>query len=310
MHGTLLLVLVGPTGVGKTRVGIHLARRFGAPIVSADSRQFYRELKIGTAAPSADELRQARHYFVGTHSIYDNYSSGRFEVDALELLQRLFTVHPVVMLLGGSMMYVDAVCHGIDDLPSIDASTRAFWQEQYRTKGLVFIREELNRLDPALCEQIDLDNPKRVLHALEVCTVTGQPYSSLRLGVKKERPFDILKIGLNLPRKELYARINGRVDQMMAAGLLDEARRYFDVRHLNALDTVGYKELYQYMEGRMTLAEADALIKRNTRRYAKRQLSWFNRDREIHWFHPDNEEEIVQYVARRTSLPKLSTERK
>lgn len=307
MQGKTLLVIVGPTGVGKTRISIRLARQWAAPIVSADSRQFYRELRIGTAAPTDGELQAARHYFIGTHSIHDEYNSGQFELDVHRLLGELFQAHDLVLLVGGSMMYVDAVCHGIDDLPTIDAATRAYWQEQYRTRGAAFIQSELQRLDPEHYRQVDLHNLKRVLHALEVCTITGRPYSSLRTGRKKERPFQIMKIGLNRPREELYDRINRRVDQMMADGLLAEAERYYEYRHLNTLNTVGYKELYAYLEGRMTLPEAVGLIKQDTRRYAKRQLSWFNRDREVHWFHPDDEDDIIQYVSRRIS-PRQTSE--
>ena len=303
MQGKTLLVIVGPTGVGKTHISIRLARQWAAPIISADSRQFYRELRIGTAAPTEDELRAARHYFIGTHSIHDEYNSGQFELDVHRLLDELFASHDLVLLVGGSMLYVDAVCHGIDDLPTIDAATRVYWLEQYRTRGAGFIQEELRRLDPEHYRQVDLNNHKRVLHALEVCTITGQPYSALRTGRRKERPFHIIKIGLNRPREELYDRINRRVDQMMTDGLLAEAECFYEYRHLNTLNTVGYKELYAYMEGRMSLPEAVELIKQDTRRYAKRQLSWFNRDKEVHWFHPDDEEEIIQYVTRQQTNP-------
>lgn len=298
--GNTLLVLSGPTGVGKTNISIRLARHLSAPIISSDSRQFYKELKIGTASPGEEELNAVTHYFIGTHSIHDEYNSGQFELDVLKLLDDLFQRHKTVMLVGGSMMYIDAVCNGIDDIPTIDNETRAFWLEQYNTRGAEFIQNELKRLDPEHYRQVDLSNHKRVLHALEVCSIIGRPYSEIRTGAKKERAFNILKIGLNRPREELYERINKRVDDMMEAGLLDEAGRFFEYRHLNTLNTVGYKELYEYMEGKISLEEAVDLIKRDTRRYAKRQLSWFNRDKDIHWFHPDDEDEIMEYVARHT----------
>lgn len=283
-----LLVLVGPTGVGKTAVSLALARKFNAPIVSSDSRQIYRELPIGTAAPTAEELAMAPHYFIATHSVTESYSAGQYELDAIRLLEEeLFPKHPVVILSGGSMMYVDAVCKGLDDIPAIDESIRNFWQETYSAKGLSFVQEELLRLDPEHYQRVDLQNYKRVLHALEVCTQTGRPYSELRTGEAKQRSFSILKIGLNRPRTELYERINLRVDQMMEQGLLEEARSVYPFRHLNSLNTVGYKELFQYFDGTWSLGFAIDMIKQNSRRYAKRQLTWFNRDEEIKWHHPD-----------------------
>lgn len=282
-----LLVLLGPTGVGKTAVSLALARRFNAPIVSSDSRQIYRELPIGTAAPTAEELAVAPHYFIATHSVTESYSAGQYELDALKLIEEeLFPKHPVVILSGGSMMYVDAVCKGLDDIPSIDDSVRNFWQEEYRVKGLSYLQEELFRLDPEHYHKVDLLNYKRVLHALEVCTQTGRPYTELRTGKAKRRSFTIRKIGLNRPRPELYERINRRVDQMMELGLTEEARKVYPYRHLNALNTVGYKELFAYFEGTWPLEIAIDMIKQNSRRYAKRQLTWFNRDPEIEWHHP------------------------
>lgn len=283
-----LLVLVGPTGVGKTAVSLALARKFNAPIVSSDSRQIYRELPIGTAAPTAEELAMAPHYFIATHSVTESYSAGQYELDAIRLLEEeLFPKHPVVILSGGSMMYVDAVCKGLDDIPAIDESIRNFWQETYAAKGLSFVQEELLRLDPEHYQRVDLQNYKRVLHALEVCTQTGRPYSELRTGEAKQRSFSILKIGLNRPRTELYERINLRVDQMMEQGLLEEARSVYPFRHLNSLNTVGYKELFEYFDGTWSLGFAVDMIKQNSRRYAKRQLTWFNRDKGIEWHHPD-----------------------
>ena len=291
-----LLVLLGPTGVGKTNISIRLAEHFSAPIISSDSRQFYRELKIGTAAPTERELAKIRHYFIGSHSIFDKYNCGQFELDVLHLLEELFAKHETVMLVGGSMMYIDAVCSGIDDVPTIDCETRNFWLAQYAEKGAEFIQAELKRLDPEHYERVDLNNHKRVLHALEICSIIGRPYSDIRTGKVKERPFNIIKIGLTREREELYERINARVDEMMADGLLEEATQFYEYRHLNTLNTVGYKELYEYMSGNATLEEAVELIKRDSRRYAKRQLSWFKRDKEIKWFHPDSEDEIINYI--------------
>lgn len=291
-----LLVILGPTGVGKTTISLRLAEYIGCPIVSSDSRQFYRELKIGTAAPTEEQLGRVTHYFVGSHSIRDEYNAGEYEQDVLRLLDELFKYHKTVMLVGGSMMYIDAVCNGMDDIPTVDAETRDFWQNQYACFGLEFIQNELKRLDPKHYEEVDLQNPKRLIHALEICSIARKPYSELRTGQQKDRPFTVLKIGLNRPRTELYERINSRVDDMMAEGLLEEASRFFDCRNLNTLNTVGYKELYKYMDGNWTLDFAVNMIKQDSRRYAKRQLTWFNRDKEIHWFHPEREDEIFEFV--------------
>jgi len=291
-----LIVLLGPTGVGKTNISLKLAEHFGCPIVSSDSRQFFRELKIGTAAPTDEQLKRVKHYFIGSHSIFDEYSAGQYEQDAIELLNNLFENKKVGMLVGGSMMYIDAVCNGMDDIPTVDAETRTFWQKQYADFGLEYIQNELKRLDPKHYEEVDLQNSKRVLHALEICSITGKPYSDIRTGKRKERPFNILKIGLNRPREELYERINCRVDEMMAEGLLQEAEQFYQFRQMNTLNTVGYKELYEYMDGNWTLEFAVNMIKQDSRRYAKRQMTWFNRDKEIHWFHPENENEIIEFV--------------
>lgn len=282
-----LLVILGPTGVGKTNISLRLAEYFGCPIVSSDSRQFYRELKIGTAAPTEEQLNRVKHYFIGSHSIFDEYNAGQYEQDVIRLLDELFQKHKVVLLVGGSMMYIDAVCNGMDNIPTVDVETRAFWQKKYAECGLEFIQDELKRLDPKHYEQVDIQNPKRILHALEICSMTEKPYSDFRTGERKERSFNILKIGLNRPRPELYERINARVDEMMAEGLLKEAEQFYSYRHLNTLNTVGYKELYEYMDGSWTLDFAVNMIKQDSRRYAKRQLTWFNRDKEIMWFHPE-----------------------
>ena len=292
-----LLVILGPTGVGKTAISLRLAEHFGCPIVSSDSRQFYKELQIGTAAPTADQLKRVKRYFIGTHSIHDEYNAGQYESDVITLLDELFKQHNVVMLVGGSMMYIDAVCNGMDDIPNVDAETRAFWMKQLDELGLEFIQNELKRLDPTHYEQVDLQNAKRVLHALEICSMTGKPYSSFRTGQRKERNFDILKIGLNRPRPELYDRINLRVDEMMEEGLLKEAEEFYPFRQMNTLNTVGYKEIYEYMNGNWTLDFAINMIKQDSRRYAKRQLTWFNRDEEILWFHPDELESKIELVT-------------
>ncbi len=292
----VLVVLLGPTGVGKTEISLRMAEHFGCPIVSSDSRQFYRELKIGTAAPTEFQLKRVKHYFIGSHSIHDEYNAGQYEVDVMQLLDALFRQNDVVMLVGGSMMYIDAVCNGIDDMPNIDNETREFWRQQYAENGLGYIQNELKRLDPKHYGEVDLQNYKRVLHALEICSITGKPFSDIRTGIRKERPFNIVKIGLNRPRSELYERINNRVDEMMAEGLLEEARQFYEFRHLNTLNTVGYKELYEYLDGNWPLDFAVNMIRQDSRRYAKRQMTWFNRDKEIHWFHPDMDNAILDYI--------------
>lgn len=291
-----LIVLLGPTGVGKTNFSFQLAEKFASPIISSDSRQFYRELKIGTAAPTDEELSLVTHYFVGSHSVFDNYNAGQYEQDVLQLLNELFVKHSVVLLVGGSMMYIDAVCNGMDDIPTVDEAIRTYWQQLYTDKGLEFVQGELKRLDPLHYLEVDLQNYKRVLHALEICTQIGKPYSALRTGERKQRNFNILKIGLNRPRHELYDRINHRVDVMMQDGLLEEASRFFPFKHLNALNTVGYKELYDYMDGKCSLDEAVQMIKQDSRRYAKRQMTWFNRDKNIYWFHPDDLSGLTNFV--------------
>lgn len=294
------MVLLGPTGVGKTDISLQLAEMLGCPIISSDSRQLYRELKIGTAAPTQSQLARVKHYFIGTHSIFDMYNAGQYELDVIDLLNELFEKQNSVMLVGGSMMYIDAVCNGIDDIPTVDAQTREYWKNIYIEKGLSFIQEELKRLDPKHYLEVDPQNYKRILHALEICSITGKPFSDIRTGKKKERHFNIIKIGLNRNREELYERINLRVNEMMKEGLLEEASQFFEFRHLNTLNTVGYKELYDYMEGKTTLDFATHMIKQDSRRYAKKQLSWFNRDREIHWFHPDEKNAIFELVKSKT----------
>lgn len=292
-----LIVVLGPTGVGKTNVSLQLAEQLGCSIVSSDSRQFYRELKIGTAAPNAEQLSKVKHYFVGSHSLHDEYNAGQYEQDAITLLDDLFLKDKFALLVGGSMMYIDAVCNGMDDLPNVDAETRKYWQQQYSEFGLEFIQNKLKQLDSVYYRQVDLQNPKRIIHALEICSITGKEYSDFRKGERKVRNFNVMKIGLNRPRPELYERINQRVDEMMTEGLLHEAEQFYQYKNLNTLNTVGYKELYEYMDGNWTLDFAINMIKQDSRRYAKRQMTWFNRDKEIQWFHPDELESKIELIT-------------
>lgn len=284
----VLLVIEGPTGVGKTEVTLRLAEHLGCPIVNADSRQIYRELPIGTAAPTKEQQERVRHYFVGTHTLSDNYNAGLYEADVINLLSELFKTHKVVVLSGGSMLYVNAVCNGLDRLPTIKAQTREQVQSMLQTKGLKHLQDMLLELDPDYYHIVDLNNPQRVCHALEVCLESGQQYSSLRTQSRKERPFNILRVALNRDREELYSRINQRVDHMIGQGLLEEAERvlapYDDLSQLpNSLNTVGYRELMQVKTGRWTTPQAIEMIKQNSRRYAKRQLTWLRAQKDIHW---------------------------
>lgn len=282
---------MGPTGVGKTELALRVAQRYGCPIVSCDSRQIFREIPIGTAAPTAEEQRRVQHYFVGERSIEDEYNAGQYERDALKLLDSLFAKQDVVVMTGGSMLYADAVCKGLDDLPSVPLSIRADVQREYETKGLAWLQSEVQRLDPTYWAEVDQQNPARLAHCIELCRVTGEPYSALRSHTAKARPFRILKIGLDRPRAELYARIDKRVKQMMEAGLLDEAKAVYPKRALNSLQTVGYKELFACLDGEYDLDRAIELIQQNSRHYAKRQLTWFRRDKEIHWLNANDEYE-------------------
>jgi tRNA dimethylallyltransferase len=282
--------------VGKTELSLRIAAHFQAPIVSADSRQIYKDLPIGTAAPTARQLQRARHYMTGMLSLADYYSASQFEADVLSLLAKLFQTTPVVLLTGGSMMYIDALCKGIDEIPTVRQDIREAIYRQYESEGLAPILEELKAADPLHYQEVDKQNYKRVIHAVEICRTSGRPYSSFRTHSRKERPFRIIKLGLIRDREELCDRINRRVDQMMADGLLEEARRVHPYKHLNALNTVGYKELFQHIEGNWPLDFAIEKIKRNTRVYARKQMTWFKRDPEITWFHPDNEAAILQYI--------------
>ncbi|MDR1601144.1 MAG: tRNA (adenosine(37)-N6)-dimethylallyltransferase MiaA [Tannerella sp.] len=293
-----LLVLPGPTCAGKTALSLRLAKKYGAPIISADSRQLYRELAIGTAAPTPEQLAQARHYMVGTLELTESYSASRFEADVMALLGELFERHHAVILAGGSMMYIDAVCRGIDDMPSVAPDVREAVSLLYEREGLTPLLDELRQADPAYWLEVDRRNYRRVIHAVEICRTAARPYSSFRTHRARTRPFHILKTGLTRPREELCARIDRRVDAMMAAGLLDEARRVSRYRHLNALNTLGYKELFRHIDGEWTLAQAVEKIRRNTRVYARKQMTWFRRDSDIEWFHPDDEAAIIGRIDR------------
>lgn len=291
-----LIVVLGPTGVGKTDLSIALARRLGAPIVSCDSRQFYRGMTIGTAAPGPDELRAVPHYLIQTKDPDEAYNCGMFEREASELLEELFRTHRNTLLVGGSGLYIDALCNGIDPLPDIDPALRERLRKRYETEGLNPLLDELRTLDPAYYGKVDRNNPSRVIRALEVCLQSGQPYSALRKGEPKQRNYHVVKIGLNRPREELYDRIDRRVEAMMEAGLVEEVRALLPYRRCNALQSVGYKEIFDYLDGTVSLEEAKELIARNSRRYAKRQLTWFNRDRSVRWFHPDDTDGVLRYL--------------
>ena len=293
-----LIVITGPTAVGKTELCMELAHMLRTPIINADSRQLFRDLRIGTAQPTAQQMAEVRHYFVGTLALGDYYSASMYEQQVLELLQQLFNHSDYALLSGGSMMYIDAVCNGIDDIPTVDEHTRSTLKRRLAEEGLEALCEELRQRDPEHYAVVDRRNPRRVVHALEICIMTGRTYTSFRKAEKKERPFEIVKIGLKRDRGELYERINRRTDQMMADGLLDEVRRLLPYRDANALNTVGYKELFEHLDGRWTLDEAVERIKGNTRRYARKQLTWFKRDDTVTWFHPDDKESIKQHILR------------
>ena len=302
-----LIVITGPTAVGKTALCLDIAQHFGIPIINADSRQIYKELKIGTASPTSEQLQLVPHYFVGSLSLTDYYSASLFEQQVLEILSRQFRSHDFALMAGGSMMYIDAVCDGIDDIPTVDEQTREKLNRRLTQEGLEALVEQLKELDPEYYEIVDRQNPRRVVHALEICVMTGKTYTSFR---KKEsgvgsqessrdvRPFRIKKIGLNREREELYNRINARVDQMMSDGLLDEVKALYPKKELNALNTVGYKELFDYLDGRWPLEEAVERIKGNTRRYARKQLTWYKKDEQIRWFHPDDKQSIMNYISK------------
>ncbi|MBR1519475.1 MAG: tRNA (adenosine(37)-N6)-dimethylallyltransferase MiaA [Prevotella sp.] len=282
-HKKKLIVVVGPTGVGKTEYCIQMAEELGTCILNADSRQIYSELKIGTAAPTEEQMRRVKHYFVGTHSITDYYNASIYEQEVQNVLGDVFKDKDVAILSGGSMMYIDAVCNGIDDIPTVDEETRATMKRRLSEEGLEALVEELKHLDPEHYDIVDKKNPRRVVHALEICHMTGKTYSSFRKRIKKERPYDIEKIGLIRPREDMYQRINRRVVKMIEEGLENEALKLFPMRHLNALNTVGYKEMFEYFDNNITLDEAVRRIQSNTRRYMRKQITWFSHDNDIHW---------------------------
>ena len=291
-----LVILLGPTAVGKTELSLRLADCFHSPILSCDSRQLYRDLPIGTAAPTAAQLARVPHYFIGTLGLEDYYSAAQYEQDALAVLAQEFQTHDTLVMTGGSMMYIDAVCEGIDDIPTVDDETRNLLKQRYAAEGLEPLQKELRLLDPEYYAACDIRNTKRVIHALEICYMTGRTYTSFRVRAKKERPFRILKVGLHRERADLFDRINRRVTLMAQQGLVEEARRVLPFRHCNSLNTVGYKEIFQYLDGEWSLDFALEKIRRNTRVYAKKQMTWFKKDEAIRWFHPDDEAGILRYL--------------
>ncbi|MDR4930474.1 tRNA (adenosine(37)-N6)-dimethylallyltransferase MiaA [Segatella bryantii] len=291
-----LVVVLGPTAVGKTELCLQIAEHLKTPIINADSRQIFAELPIGTAAPTLEQQQRVKHFFVGSHHIQDYYSAAMYEEDVINMLPKLFQVHNQALLTGGSMMYIDAVCKGIDDIPTVDDQTRNLLKTKLEAEGLPSLVEELKRRDPEHWEIVDRNNPRRVVHALEICYMTGKTYTSFRKNTTKKRPFNILKIGLNRAREEMYTNINQRVLNMMENGMEEEARKVYPFKGLNSLNTVGYKELFDYFDGKISKEEAILKIQSNTRRYMRKQLTWFKRDETIKWFNPDNSKEIINYI--------------
>ena len=291
-----LVVVLGPTAVGKTELCLQIAEHLKTPIINADSRQIFAELPIGTAAPTLEQQQRVKHFFVGSHHIQDYYSAAMYEEDVINMLPKLFQVHNQALLTGGSMMYIDAVCKGIDDIPTVDDQTRNLLKTKLEAEGLPSLVEELKQRDPEHWEIVDRNNPRRVVHALEICYMTGKTYTSFRKNTTKKRPFNILKIGLNRAREEMYTNINQRVLNMMENGMEEEARKAYPFKGLNSLNTVGYKELFDYFDGKISKEEAILKIQSNTRRYMRKQLTWFKRDETIKWFNPDNSKEIINYI--------------
>ena len=291
-----LIVIVGPTGSGKTDLSISVAEHFGAPIISTDSRQFYRGIPIGTAQPDEEQLARVKHHFIASHELTDEFNCGAYEVAALKRLEELFSENDVVVAVGGSGLYIKALCEGMDDMPEVSAELRQTLAERLKAEGLESLAEELRERDPKFYEVVDRKNPARVLRALEVCIATGRPYSELRTGERRERAFNIVKVGTDMPRDVLYERIDRRVDLVVEQGLEQEARSVYHLRDCNSLQTVGYREMFDYFDGTISRDEAVELIKRNSRRYAKRQLTWFRRDDEIKWFHPAERDAIISYL--------------
>lgn len=299
-----LIVLIGPTGIGKTDLSLNIAEHYNTEIISADSRQLYADLKIGTAAPTPEQLARVKHHFVGTLQLTDYYSAAQYEAEVMKKLDELFKRHNVIVLTGGSMMYVDAVCKGIDDIPTVDEETRKTLMQHYENVGLERLCAELKILDPEYYDIVDKKNPKRVIHALEICYMTGQTYTSFRTSQTKERPFNIIKVGLRREREELYARINKRVDIMMEDGLLEEAKSVYQYKDLNSLNTVGYKEMFKYLDREWELSFAIEKIKQNSRIYSRKQVTWFKRDTDITWFHPDDTDNIMSFIEERLNADK------
>ena len=297
-----LIVITGPTGVGKTELCLRLADFFNVPIINADSRQIFAEIPIGTAAPTIKQQERTKHYFVGTHKLTDYYSASLYEQDVIQLLDKLFEDSDIAILTGGSMMYIDAVCNGIDDIPTVDENTRETMKRRLATEGLPALVEELKQLDPEHWSIVDRNNPRRVVHALEICHMTGKTYTSFRKNEKKKRPFNTIKIGLTLPREMLYNRINARVIDMINNGFVEEAKKVYPLRGLNSLNTVGYKELFDYFDGNISLDDAIFKIQSNTRRYARKQLTWYKKDENMKWFEPNNVEEILKYIGTKTLI--------
>ncbi len=294
-----VVIIAGPTAIGKTELCIQLAKQFKTEIISADSRQFYKELKIGTASPTKEELKKVKHHFIGHISIHDYYNVSMFEQQAVALAENLLKKYDIVFLTGGSGLYIDTFCKGIDELPDPNPDIRLELKEIYENQGLEPLRFQLKNIDPEYYAIVDLANPKRIMRALEVYLSTGIKYSELRRNTSKKRSFNIIKLALNRERQELFNRINTRVDNMFALGLVEEAMRYSPLQHLNAMNTVGYKELFAHFDGKITLEQAKTDIKTNTRRYAKRQLTWFKKDTEMKWFHPEDNDGIVDYIYKR-----------
>lgn len=296
-----LVVVVGPTGIGKTALAISIARQFQTEIISADSRQFFKEMEIGTAKPSTEELASAPHHFINSHSIENLFSTGDFEAQAIELIEQLFKKHDLLVMVGGSGLYIDAVCKGLDDLPEIDLNIREQLNQQLANEGIESIKKQLSEYDPEYYQKVDQANPQRMIRGLEVYLSTGIKLSSHLTNSKKTRPFNIVKIGLNMDRTALYNRINRRVDKMIESGLLEEVKSLQSYRKLNALNTVGYSELFSYLDGESTLKEAVDQIKQNTRRFAKRQLTWFRRDDSTAWFEPGQDDAVINYISKTTN---------
>jgi len=297
-----LIAITGPTGIGKTGVAIQLAKLFDTQIISADSRQIYKELCIGTATPKPHELSEVKHYFIQSHSISNNYNASKYESEALQLIGQLFANTDILFLTGGSMLYIDAVCKGIDEIPDADPEIRSNLKIKHVNEGLESLRLQLKQLDPDYYRTVDLKNPNRIIHALEICLTTGKPYSSFRTNPNKTRPFTIIKIGLDCDRQILHQRINSRVDKMIAEGLENEVRNLLPYKDINALNTVGYRELFDFFDGKHSRDTAIELIKRNSRRYARKQLTWFRNDPLINWFQPDNMIEMIKFIEKETGI--------